>query len=311
MKCEHPYVKGPHAFACGLCLPCRIKRRSEWTHRLMLEATQHKNSAFVTLTYADDNLTFVRGLATLVPADLRDWLKRLRFQLPPKSLRFYAVGEYGDGNQRPHYHVALFGYPHCLRGSTRKDYLADGNACCSPCNLIHNTWGLGGVDVGTLTSSSARYVAGYIEKKLTRFDDPRLNGRHPEFSRMSNQNGGIGLGAMHDVASSFLQFNLEKREADVPSALRSGKSTYLPLGKYLRKNLRKMVGFDENTPPEILAEYEAEVQALYDAAFNLTKAERGYKTVLQKVRSDLVEKYQSSSASVVQKSAIFKQRRSL
>lgn len=146
---------------------------------------------------------------------------------------------------------------------------------------------------------------------MTRFDDARLNGRQPEFSRMSRQNGGLGLSAMHDVASVFLQFDLEKSEADVPSALREGKSTYRPLGKYLRKKLRKMVGWDEKIPDEILAEYEAEVRALYSDIWNSSPEDRGYKTVKDAFREALVAKERGAINTLLARAEIFKQRKRL
>lgn len=93
---------------------------------------------------------------------------------------------------------------------------------------------------------------------MTKKDDPRLQGRYPEFCRMSLRPG-IGADAMHDVASVLLQFNLVDLQGDVPSSLRHG-SRLLPLGRYLRRKLRTMVGKDEKAP-EIINE---EMQALFE-----------------------------------------------
>lgn len=128
---------------------------------------------------------------------------------------------------------------------------------------------------------------------------------------MSRHNGGIGYGAMHDVADTFLTFNLEKREADVPSALRSGRSTFMPLGKYLRRHLRMMVGRDEKIPDEVLAAYQAEVRDLYSRLYNSSKEERGFKTVKEAFREALMEKWSGSVASIVARSEIHKSREKL
>lgn len=278
----------------------------------MLEASQHSASSFVTLTYSDENLPLLSsGASTLNPLDLTNWLKRFRKKIEPHRVRYYAVGEYGDTSERPHYHVALFGSGPCERSRTRQDYLGEGRSCCVRCDTVHSTWGFGRVDVARLENSSARYIAGYIEKKLTRFDDPRLNGRHPEFNRMSRHNGGLGSGAMHDVASTFLTFNLEKREADVPSALRLGKSRYMPLGKYLKKKLWALTGYDEKTISEKGLEFAAEVQAVYDHFFNLSKEARGHKTVTQAVKEHLISIGAADAASLVSRSQIFKSRKHL
>lgn len=76
---------------------------------------------------------------------------------------------------------------------------------------------------------------------------------------------GIGLDAMHDVASTLMEFDLDKTLTDVPVSLRVG-SRQLPLGRYLRKNLRTMIGRDEKAPQEAIDEYQKEVRPLYEAA---------------------------------------------
>lgn len=240
MKCVNPYTNSQgQAFGCGQCLPCRFNARRVWAHRIMLEASLYENNCFATLTYDDEHIP--EG-ETLVPKHLQDWLKVIRKRIEPDRLRFYGVGEYGDESQRPHYHVALFNFESCRWVQTRSNR----NECCDRCSLVRDTWDKGKVFLGTLEDHSAQYVAGYVTKKMTSKNDPRLNGRHPEFARMSNRPG-IGHDFMHEVASTFMQFDLEQSQADVPSALRHGRRV-LPLGRYLRKKLRVMVGRDEKTP---------------------------------------------------------------
>lgn len=236
----------------------------------MLEAQLKEENSFLTLTYADPNLPLTSGgLPTLIPKHLQDWLKRFRKEILPSRVRFFAVGEYGDETQRPHYHVAMFGYPCCARGNTRY-----GNAgvpiCCDNCVRVHNTWSHGRVFIGDLTVNSAQYVAGYVTKKMTGKSDPRLYGREPEFSRMSRRPG-IGVDAMHDVASSLLEFDLEEKMTDVPSVLRHGSRT-LPLGRHLRRKLRTMIGRDENAPPEAIEEIKKALQPLRDSAFENSRS---------------------------------------
>lgn len=225
------------AFGCGQCLPCRIDRKRIWTHRLILEGADHTDKCFVTLTYDDEHLPADNSL---VPKHAQDWLKRLRKAVEPVRLRFFLVGEYGDRTSRPHYHVALYGYPPCHRGRTdhRREY------CCPSCDLILRTWSFGGVDLGELNPESASYVAGYVTKKLTKSDEYSeevLQGRHPEFTRMSRRPG-IGGGFADEVASTLLQYNLDTPE-NIPTALRHG-SRIRPLGKYLRKRIAERAGID-------------------------------------------------------------------
>lgn len=244
MRCLRPYVSMSGAFGCGRCLPCLVKRRRMWTGRILLEALCHAETSFVTLTYSDKELPADGGL---VPEHLRDWLKRFRFAVQPRKLRYFAVGEYSDTTWRPHYHLALFGWPPCTLVERKK-----GKSCpCSSCSLVRSTWKLGHVSVDRLEQASAAYIAGYVTKKMTRTDDPRLRGRWPEFARMSlgtRGEGGIGAIALHDVASEIMRRRLDDR--DVPGQAKHGKAAY-PLGPYLTKRFRRMIGRDEQAPENV------------------------------------------------------------
>lgn len=70
---------------------------------------------------------------------------------------------------------------------------------------------------------------------------------------------------MWEVADALMKFNLEKSQADVPSALRHG-TRLLPLGRYLRRKLRVMVGKEEKAPESALAELKKEMLSLYQTA---------------------------------------------
>lgn len=259
MLCKNPFVPaaGP-AYGCGQCLPCRYNRRRIWKHRILLEASQHESNSFVTLTYSDQHVPVGN---TLVPSDLRDFLKRLRKAVEPSRFRYFAVGEYGDVSQRPHYHAGLFGYPGCAYGQSR--YSRRTIDCCYWCDLVRDKWGKGHIYLGTLEADSAQYLAGYVTKKMTSKDDPRLEGRHPEFGRMSLKPG-IGADAMFEVASVLLQYGLDEA-ADVPLALAHGRKE-LPLGRYLRRRLREAIGRDGKVSQAAMDEISREMHAVRLAA---------------------------------------------
>ena len=234
----------------------------------MLEASQNEDNCFLTLTYSDEHLPDGNNLD---PLALTLFLKRLRKFFDTqygRKFRYFGVGEYGDQSERPHYHLALFGFPNCGRGLTKPR--RDGS-CCSICDAVREVWGKGNVYLGSLEQQSASYVAGYVTKKLTAKDDPRLEGRHPEFARMSNRPG-IGAGVMDEVASSIMEHELEIE--DVPTTLRHGSKQY-PLGRYLRQNLRKKLGRDEKTPETVLNEVQEKLRPLQ--AFAEANAPRGFK----------------------------------
>lgn len=235
----------------------------------MLESMLQEDNSFLTLTYADTQMpNSSSGLPTLDPIHLKNWLKRFRTAISPLRIRFYGVGEYGDQTQRPHYHVALFNYPTCRFGRTR--HFKTHRKCCAQCEMIYQTWGKGEIDLGGLSAESSAYIAGYVTKKMTSKDDPRLSGRHPEFSRMSLKPG-IGADFMFDVASTLLEFDLDKSQDDVPSSLRHGQRT-LPLGRYLRRRLRTYLGKDPDAPSATLEQMAEEMRPLREAAFNASRS---------------------------------------
>lgn len=263
----------------------------------MLEKNLHPNAAFVTLTYSDDHLPMTsQSLPTLDPTDLRDWLKRLRVKIEPSRVRYYAVGEYGDETQRPHYHLALFGYPTCAYGNSR--YSRSRERCCSHCDLILSTWGKGLIFLGDLNTNSAQYIAGYVTKKLTSKTDPKLQGRHPEFGRMSLKPG-IGADFMHEVASTLLGLQGDPAD-DVPASLQHG-SRAMPLGRYLRKKLRVYTGREANAPQSTIDEIQEELRPLREAAFENSRS----------FKNEVVQAGNQKVLNAETKAKIFKAKRSL
>lgn len=255
MLCRKPFMAGVLPYGCGQCLPCRINRRRVWTHRLLLEQTQHGDACFVTLTYDPDHLPKDNGL---VPAHITLWLKRLRKALGSKKIRYFVCGEYGQKGDRPHYHAALFGI-----GIEFK-------------KLIHSSWGMGHVLVGDLNKNSAQYICGYVTKKMTSCDDEKLQGRHPEFSRMSRRPG-IGAHAMQAVGNALTTeygADIIIQNKDVPSNLQHGKKS-MPLGRYLKSVLRKEVGIDEEkAKQENVKRYSLEMFDVLEVIYGDEKSSR-------------------------------------
>lgn len=121
--------------------------------------------------------------------------------------------------------------------------------------------------MGRLEPQSAAYIAAYTTKKMTKIDDPRLEGRLPEFARMSRRPG-IGVGFMHDVASALMEHDLDEKMLDVPLSLAHGTHK-LPLGRFLRRKLRVMVGRDEKCPTNLPpTDTEIKLSLMRQVAFN-------------------------------------------
>lgn len=275
-------MKGLIPCGCGQCMPCRINRRRLWAHRLMLEKDSHTHASFVTLTYRPEEIRDVSGadwsasrpvVGNLVLKDVQDWLKRFRRAVEPNKIRFFAVGEYGEVSQRPHYHVALYGFPSCIVGRTVRDQRGKAT-CCLPCKTIEKTWGLGRIDVGELNKDSASYIAGYVTKKWTKEDQwtkEKLMGRRTEFVRMSlgtskDKMGGIGATAIRKLIATGVatrQGKYLKMCLDAPVVLKRSGSPF-PLGRYLRRIWREALGRSKDTPEHARKELVKNLHKLYE-----------------------------------------------
>jgi hypothetical protein len=156
-------VKGgvPVNLPCGQCIGCRLQRSQEWALRCVHEASLYDDNCFITLTYNPENLPPDGGLRK---RDFQLFMKRLRRAFPERKIRFYHCGEYGDRNNRPHYHAILFNF-----NFDDWTYLFDSPSgseiYTSP--TLERIWGLGFVTVGTVNMESAAYVARYCVKKIT------------------------------------------------------------------------------------------------------------------------------------------------
>jgi hypothetical protein len=193
-------------FPCGKCPACVRRRVSGWAFRLNKQSEQSNSAHFVTLTYNDEHIKKTKnGFETLVKKDVQDFFKRLR-KLTKQKISYYAVGEYGDTGERPHYHIILF------------------NA--NP-KIVENAWKLnditlGNVHFGDVGDASVGYTLKYIskDKKI-----PQFNGddRQKEFALMSK---GLGAGYLtENMIKWHTKGNIENK---VYLPLKDGKKAAMP-----------------------------------------------------------------------------------
>lgn len=157
---------------CGKCKACRRRRQQGWCFRLSQEMRRSNTSAFLTMTYSDENLVYGEEYPTLVKRDLQLFWKRLRktqAKITNDKIKYYAVGEYGTNTYRPHYHAIVFNISPSL--------LFDGP--------ITKAWQLGAARVDECNQASINYVTKYMMKAPT---EP-IHGKQQEFSSMSKRLG--------------------------------------------------------------------------------------------------------------------------
>lgn len=159
---------------CGKCPTCLNNRRESWTIRLVEEYKNSESAIFITLTYNEKHLPINHdNHPSVVKDDFQKFLKRLR-RKTEKSIRYYAVAEYGTKTARPHYHAIAFGL-----NSTDSD-------------IVQASWyragePMGHVHIGTVTDASIKYVTKYHVNKGS-----YPYGSNPPFTLMS-RNPGIGF----------------------------------------------------------------------------------------------------------------------
>jgi hypothetical protein len=140
----------------------------------------HTQSCFVDLTFSVEP-------PTIAKRDLQLFFKRLRKSLPGVTLKYFAVGEYGEKLSRPHYHVCIFGWDDPARYPWRRS--KKGTLLWrSP--HIETVWDAGFVTTSDLSPEAAGYAARYTLKKITGdMAEEHYGGKQPEFNI-----GSMGLG---------------------------------------------------------------------------------------------------------------------
>lgn len=187
----HPKGKAI-ALPCGRCIGCRVERARQWAVRIMHEAKMHDENSYLTLTLADADRVCSecapRVKRSLCVCECQKFFKRLRERLAPKKISYFLCGEYGDDEERPHYHAVIFGYSFPDKVFSKKS----GQYDLYTSKFLDEVWSLGNCWIGEVSFDSACYVANYATKKITGKDaKAHYKGRKPEFIVMS-RNPAIG-----------------------------------------------------------------------------------------------------------------------
>jgi len=145
---------------CRQCAGCRDDRAREWALRCTHEAKLYTENSFVTLTYSDQNLP---RQGQLVKEHFQLFMKRLRKRFEPRTIRFYACGEYGTQTFRPHFHAILFN----LDFADKYIWRNNRGHTLYRSSTLESIWTYGQCEIGNVTFASAKYVASYIKQKIT------------------------------------------------------------------------------------------------------------------------------------------------
>ena len=192
-------------FPCGKCPPCKKRRTSGWSFRLMKEEERSKSALFVTLTYDTQYVPITRnGYMTLDLKDLQKFFKRLR-KLENEKLKYYAVGEYGSTKKRPHYHIILF--------NANRDNI--------PRAWALNNKSIGNYHIGNVSDASVGYTLKYMSKN-SQIPMHKNDDRKKEFSVMSK---GLGSNYLTPQMINWHKIQLEERMY-VP--IKDGKKIAMP-----------------------------------------------------------------------------------
>ncbi len=228
--------------ACGQCLGCRVDHRLMWSIRIVHEASLYLDqfgNSWATLTYRDPsacndqeykNGHHIDRQGQLHPQHVSDFIRSLRKANTDHKIRYFYCGEYGDENQRPHYHICLFNH------SFNDQYLwnDDEGLYTYTSEELQKHWRWGFTTVAEINLRTAAYTAGYAIKKITgkRAADHYLRCDEygeaywllPEYIRMSTgRKKPCGLGAKF-----YEKFNSDIFPSDTSPVPGYGQSQLVP-----------------------------------------------------------------------------------
>jgi hypothetical protein len=189
-----PYAKGFN-LPCGQCIGCRLKYSQEWAIRLMHEEQMHEESCFITLTMNDEYLMSRDNPYSLDKREFQRFMKRLRKRYG-NQIRYFHCGEYGEKNNRPHYHAIIFG----MDFKDKELFTVRDEIRLYTSEILSELWPHGFSTIGDVTFESCAYVARYVLKKqkgknaedhYIRWDPSTGEGTpiEPEYATMSRKPG--------------------------------------------------------------------------------------------------------------------------
>lgn len=102
--------------SCGKCPECKKNRKQSYTVRARAEYQKYgpQRCFMLNLTVNDFCIDKVFPDNSLVHTEFQKFMKRLRRKLELNGIdvkiKYVVCGEYGDGNDRPHFHAIIYGW---------------------------------------------------------------------------------------------------------------------------------------------------------------------------------------------------------
>jgi hypothetical protein len=205
---------------------------------------------------------------SLDKTEFQRFMKRLRKRYG-KKIRFFHCGEYGEKNNRPHYHAIIFG----MDFEDKELFQVRDEIRLYTSENLAQLWPYGFSTIGTVTMESCAYVARYVTKKQKGKDaekhyirwDP-LTGEgipiEPEYATMSRKPG-IGKTWFDQYKSDVFPHDyvvINKHEVKPPryylEQLRGDKDN--PTKEYLEVKAKRL----EETP-EVIDQYNENMDRLW------------------------------------------------
>lgn len=260
MECFYPVILGKNQdqiiVGCGKCFACRRQKARDWTIRCLHELETWRKALFITLTYEDN---FLPQDELVDKGELQRFFKRFRKSLNGRKIKYFACGEYGEKNYRPHYHAIVFGV-----------YYDDFNSIGvigKRMRYEHPAWTKGYIDLGEVEYGSISYVVGYVQKKMISNLEV-IDGK--ETFQLQSQ--GIG--------KQYLFENIEKFIKDKKCFIDAGEAS---LPRYYVKKIRELL--TDSGRIEELDRFNAEIECIGEERrmdhyekFNQAARTRGYMT---------------------------------
>ena len=127
----------------------------------MHENQMHEQSCFLTLTMSPEYLETRENPWSLDKTEFQRFMKRVRKKYG-KKIRYFHCGEYGEKNQRPHYHAIMFG----LDPEDKQLFQIREDIKLYTSPTMAQLWPYGHHSIGEVTLESCAYVARYVTKKV-------------------------------------------------------------------------------------------------------------------------------------------------